>query len=411
MTRSKPKGDTSDSEAERKQPKAAVGIPTVISPTPDVETLSNMSRSVSPTMIPASASRGNLRVDGLGIGRPPSRSPHNTFISNLSGDHSDEPSFRGSHGLSKSYSNGSAPHPPFTFGTSPRSLSSGKGFDSPIRRQRNLSVSVASIGGPSTERYSAYSNAPGHPTPMTRTASDGADMLDSGAEWPLSTSTGSRKPLPNFESPPTAVSESPRPPERARRHSLQGRSEYRGLRVSDPQLLAVDVELCETVWRFMAREAALRQRADDMAQMERSAFVATQKILDAVKARRAEIAALEKEVSRLRAGLHRAAHEDVEEDRDLQWASSKIEFFLSEDTNTPELSWGLRELEKHWEALRNDYAKNMSGLRQWGSSASPPQQTQQQQQQQQPARLAIQNGNGSGHPTGVISGLLSRIGL
>lgn len=375
--RSKPsKGDTSDSETERKT--KALNIPTVVGPTPpDVETLSNMSRSVSPAVIPASSSRGNLRVDGVGLGRPPTHSPNNTFLSNLSGEYSDEPSFRGSQALSKSFSNSS--HQPFTFG-SPRSLSS-RGMDSPIRRQRNLSVSVGSVAA--HERTSQYSQ--GRP-PMIRTASDG---IDSGVEWPPTTSTGSRKPLPDFTPP----AEEPKP-ERARRHSLQDRSQYRGKRVCDPDVLAADVELCATVWAFMARERELRRGADAMAALEESAYHATAAITDELKARRARIAALEAEVASLRDALGRAAHEDVEEDRDLQWASSKIEFFLSEDTNTPELSWGLRELEKHWEALRTDYEKNLAGLGQWRQGVQHAQAARQPQ------------------PTmGVISGLLSRFGL
>lgn len=404
--RSKPtKGDSSDSETERNRNTKGLHIPTVVGPTPpDVETLSNMSRSVSPTgMIPASSSRGNLRVDGVGLGRPPTHSPHNTFLSNLSGEYSDEPSFRGSHALSKTFSNGSVHHQPFTFGTSPRSLSSGRGMDSPIHRQRNLSVSVGSVAGPSNERNSQYSNPPRHPPPMFRTASDGVDVVDSGAEWPPTTSTGSRKPLPDFTPP----AEPPKPPERPRRHSLQDRSQYRGVRVADANLLAIDVELCETVWRFMERERALRKGTEAMAQLEESAYHATTKITDELRARAARIKQLEEAVGQLREGLYRAAHEDVEEDRDLQWASSKIEFFLSEDTNTPELSWGLRELEKHWETLRTDYEKNLAGLGQWRQGVG-----------------AAQAGHGGRPPPpppqapateprqmGVISGLLARFGL
>lgn len=340
-----------------------------------------MSRSVSPAaMIPASSSRGNLRVDGLGLGRPPTHSPHNTFLSNLSGEYSDEPSFRGSQALSKSFSNGSVHHQPFTFGTSPRSLSS-RGIDSPIHRQRNLSVSVGSVVGPDrTSQYSAQ-----RPPPMFRTTSDG---LDSAGEWPPTTSTGARKPLPDFTPP-----EEPKPIEKQRRHSLGDRSQYRGTRVQKAEVLQADVDLCALVWGYMERERSLRRGAEAMAQLEESAYHATTTITDELRSRRAKLEELEEKVAQLREGLYRASHEDVEEDRDLQWASSKIEFFLSEDTNTPELSWGLRELEKHWEALRTDYERNLAGLGQWRQGAQRP-----QQQPEQPTM-------------GVISGLLSRMGL
>lgn len=168
-------------------------------------------------------------------------------------------------------------------------------------------------------------------------------------------------------------------------------------------MLQADVELCETVWAYMDRERSLRRGAEAMAQLEESAYHATNKITDELRARRATIDKLEAKVAELKQGLHRAAYEDVEEDRKFQWASSKIEFFLSEDTNTPELSWGLRELEKHWEALRTDYERNLAGLGQWRQGVQQQQaaiqaQQQQQQQQQQPTM-------------GVISGLLSKIGL
>lgn len=401
--RSKPAkgGDTSDSETERtRNNKAqALNVPTVVGPTPpDVETLSNVSRSVSPAaMIPASSSRGNLRVDGVGLGRPPTHSPHNTFLSNLSGEYSDEPSFRGSQALSKSFSNGSMHHQPFNFGTSPRSLSSGRALDSPMNRPRNLSVSVGSVAHDRTSQYSAQ-----RPPPMFRTTSDGIDM-DSAAEWPPTTSTGSRKPLPDFANPPSGESEA-KPPERQRRHSLQDRSHYRGFRTKKHHVLQADVELCEMVWAYMDKERSLRHGAEAMAQLEESAYHATTKITDELRARRKKIEDLEAEVAALKEGLHRASHEDVEEDRGLQWSSSKIEFFLSEDTNTPELSWGLRELEKHWEALRTDYERNLAGLGQWRAGVQQQQAIQaqrrqhQQQQQQQPTM-------------GVISGLLSKIGL
>lgn len=44
--------------------------------------------------------------------------------------------------------------------------------------------------------------------------------------------------------------------------------------------------------------------------------------------------------------------EDVEEDDALGWASRKIHFYLSEDTNLNEVMWILRALEKDWEKVR-----------------------------------------------------------
>lgn len=67
---------------------------------------------------------------------------------------------------------------------------------------------------------------------------------------------------------------------------------------------------------------------------------------------------LENEVAALRAELGHAAEGAFDDDRALRWASDKILFCLSEDTNTSELSWQLRELEKHWEALQDDVERD-----------------------------------------------------
>lgn len=80
----------------------------------------------------------------------------------------------------------------------------------------------------------------------------------------------------------------------------------------------------------------------------------TQTIFDTARARRDRIEALENEVRALRADLGHAAEGAVDDDRALRWASDKILFCLSEDTNTSELSWQLRELEKHWEAMGDE---------------------------------------------------------
>jgi len=44
--------------------------------------------------------------------------------------------------------------------------------------------------------------------------------------------------------------------------------------------------------------------------------------------------------------------EDVEEDASLQYASKKIQFYLSEDTQLHEIEWSLTLLERDWEEVR-----------------------------------------------------------
>lgn len=85
--------------------------------------------------------------------------------------------------------------------------------------------------------------------------------------------------------------------------------------------------------------------------------------MDAARSRRDRVDNLEAEVRRLQYDLSRAASEDVDEDRALQWASSKLLFFLSEDTNIHELRWQLRELEKHWESMREEREEAVEAVR------------------------------------------------
>jgi hypothetical protein len=48
------------------------------------------------------------------------------------------------------------------------------------------------------------------------------------------------------------------------------------------------------------------------------------------------------------------ALDEVDEDESLTWTSKKIQFYLSEDTNTNEVMWNLRQLYKEWEAVRRE---------------------------------------------------------
>lgn len=105
---------------------------------------------------------------------------------------------------------------------------------------------------------------------MLRTASDGADVVvaDGGHEWSVSNPHGTgkredsdgrsiRAASPDSELDIAALK---------RTSSLQDdRSQYRGMRVASPDHLAVDVELCELVWKLRKRERTLAKRAADMA--------------------------------------------------------------------------------------------------------------------------------------------------
>jgi hypothetical protein len=53
--------------------------------------------------------------------------------------------------------------------------------------------------------------------------------------------------------------------------------------------------------------------------------------------------------------------EEVEEDESLNWTSKKIQFYLSEDTNTNEVTWNLRQLHREWEAVRKENERGRGG--------------------------------------------------
>ncbi|KAL7419395.1 hypothetical protein Q5752_006233 [Cryptotrichosporon argae] len=120
--------------------------------------------------------------------------------------------------------------------------------------------------------------------------------------------------------------------------------------------LAADVELCAVVLELRARERDLAKRARDVKALERSVFVATQSLIDAIRDRRAKIDALQAEAAGVERELHRAA-DDVDDDEALSWAGRKIEFYLSEDVNTGEVAWSLRELGRWWERMREGMRK------------------------------------------------------
>ena len=85
--------------------------------------------------------------------------------------------------------------------------------------------------------------------------------------------------------------------------------------------------------------------------LEASVYRATQSFIDPIHHRRSHLADLAKEVQQLEGELQRTL-EGVDEDNALGWASRKIQFYLSEDTNQNEVMWNLRALETDWEKVR-----------------------------------------------------------
>ncbi len=162
------------------------------------------------------------------------------------------------------------------------------------------------------------------------------------------------------------------------RHSLQDRAAYKDVRVSSAYVsfrllilltfrrehIAIDVETCAIVLELRQRERQLAQKAKEMKVgpgitisrlrgeiLEESVFKATQNIIDAIRGRRTRLSTLRQDAEKVEGELKKTL-DDVDEDDALGWASKKIQFYLSEDTNQNEVMWNLRALEKDWEKVR-----------------------------------------------------------
>lgn len=85
--------------------------------------------------------------------------------------------------------------------------------------------------------------------------------------------------------------------------------------------------------------------------IEESVFKATQNIIDAIRQRRRKLEQLNTQAQQVEQDLRKTL-DDADEDGALGWASKKIQFYLSEDTNLNEVMWNLRALEKDWEKVR-----------------------------------------------------------
>ena len=129
----------------------------------------------------------------------------------------------------------------------------------------------------------------------------------------------------------------------------------------------MDVETCGIVLELRQREQQLAIKVKQMKVgctpctaklkiyqtqvIEESVFKASQDLIDALRTRLSHLDELSTQAKQLERELKKSA-EDVDEDDALGWASKKIQFYLSEDTNLNEVTWNLRALEKDWEKVR-----------------------------------------------------------
>ncbi|CAD6576100.1 MAG: hypothetical protein TREMPRED_001578 [Tremellales sp. Tagirdzhanova-0007] len=182
-------------------------------------------------------------------------------------------------------------------------------------------------------------------TPMLRTASDGADVAieENGMEWQVINPRGTCKGQHRVDD--TWITKL------SRSNSLQDRVAYKEVRVSPAEYLAMDVETCGIVLELRQRERQLAVKVKQMKVIEESVFKASQNLIDALKTRASHLGELTTQAQLLERELKKSV-EDVDEDDALGWASRKIQFYLSEDTNLNEVMWNLRALEKDWERVR-----------------------------------------------------------
>ncbi|GFZ47816.1 hypothetical protein JCM24511_05563 [Saitozyma sp. JCM 24511] len=199
----------------------------------------------------------------------------------------------------------------------------------------------------------------GRATTMLRTASDGADVVieEGGNEWEVLNPHGTAKGQ-HDDWAPLRMAELRRRWGVACdgtdvRHSLQDRMAYSDVRVSPSEHLAIDVEMCAVVLELREKERELARKEDELKTLEDAVFKASQDVIDAVRARRTHLARLNEQADAVKRQLGRSL-EEVEEDESLNWTSKKIQFYLSEDTNTNEVTWNLRQLHREWEAVRKE---------------------------------------------------------
>lgn len=147
-------------------------------------------------------------------------------------------------------------------------------------RRRSVATTVLSNASALPNANTSPSSWAPRRVMMLRTASDGADVVadHGGLEWAVANGHGTGKRLDadhgvEHECAVTPVSPLAAPTGVAalrgatlhRSHSLQDRQHYRGMHVCDPAHLAIDVGMCDVVWKLRKREKILSKRAADMA--------------------------------------------------------------------------------------------------------------------------------------------------
>ncbi|EIW71183.1 hypothetical protein TREMEDRAFT_71084 [Tremella mesenterica DSM 1558] len=183
---------------------------------------------------------------------------------------------------------------------------------------------------------------------LHRTASDGADVKvgKDGNEWEVVNPHGrGKREMISVEDGEVARLK--------RRASLQNMSDYATVRLSPPEHLDIDVQLCGTVLELRQRERLLSRKAKEIKALEETVFAASQDVISAIQSRRQTLITLKAQYDQFQQAL-RQTLEGVDEDAQLQWASKKIQFYLSEDTNNYEVMWNLYALERDWEKARTE---------------------------------------------------------
>ncbi|ORY30331.1 hypothetical protein BCR39DRAFT_564873 [Naematelia encephala] len=197
----------------------------------------------------------------------------------------------------------------------------------------------------------------GRTTAMLRTSSDGADVMieEGGMEWEVVNPHGTGR----------GQSERYEHVELKRRHSLQDRTEYKNMRIlsitdTNREHLAVDVQMCRIVLEMRERERQLATKEQELQILEKAVYTASDDLIAVHRARQQIISRLTEKAQVVQRDLQKTL-DDVDDDHALQWASKKIQYYLSEDTNMNEVMWSLRDLRKRWEEARAGVRQRAEG--------------------------------------------------
>ena len=109
--------------------------------------------------------------------------------------------------------------------------------------------------------------------------------------------------------------------------------------------------MCALVQELRRKEKMLARRVVETKLLEDSIYKASQDLIDALRAKRSQLQDLEGQAETVQTELRRAV-EGVAEDEDIRWYNKKLDYLVSEDTESMDIAWHLGQLGKEAKAVR-----------------------------------------------------------